>query len=151
MGSGSGFRVDGTIQPASQVDFEFGAIGAQNTWSEYTFSYTTVPADIGKVLTMTIDILDRYNVAGNIQLATDNWKVTIPDNLTIDIEILPSNTNLVISWFSQNGYDYSVEASSNLVAGVWGAVQTNMPGTGGEISYTGTTSAAEVFYRVIAD
>ena len=75
MGSGSGFRINGAIQPASQVDFEFSAIGAQSTWSEYTFSYTTVASDVGKPLSISIDILDRDLVAGSTQLLTDNWKV----------------------------------------------------------------------------
>ena len=85
IGSGSGFRVDGVLQAESKVDFEFFPI-AQNSWSQYAFSYTTVAADIGKELVMSIDILDRDNVSGTNHIITDNWQVdVIPEPATLSL------------------------------------------------------------------
>jgi len=69
----------------------------------------------------------------------------------IDIEILSGGTTMALSWSNSVGLSYGVETNIDLVYGQWGIVQSNLTGVGSSISYTGSTSAAQNFYRVILD
>ena len=53
---------------------------------EYTFSYTTVAADIGKTIEGRVRTVDLNKVGGSIQLLADDWQVTaIPEPATLGL------------------------------------------------------------------
>jgi fibronectin-binding autotransporter adhesin len=66
-------------------------------------------------------------------------------------EILPGGSNLVINWVGEYGVWYAVESRTNLLTGTWLPIVTNQFGTGGWLSYTGTITEAENFYRIIEE
>ena len=60
-----------------------------------------------------------------------------------------SNTNFSLSWQGETGQLYTVQATTNLLAGGdWISKATNIAGTGGINSWTGQVSQATEFFRV---
>ncbi len=60
-----------------------------------------------------------------------------------------SNTNFSLSWQGETGQLYTVQATTNLLAGGdWIPKATNIAGTGGINSWTGQVSQATEFFRV---
>ena len=60
--------------------------------------------------------------------------------------IVRNGSQLSVSWPSNSGRNYQLFSRPNLSAGVWSAVNTLQPGTGGTMSYI--ASGAFNFYRV---
>ena len=83
--SQSGFLLDGAKVGGPAADYVYGS-GAQSELFEYSFSYTTVPADIGKTMEGRIRTVDYQVVDGLTQILTDNWQVdVVPEPATLGL------------------------------------------------------------------
>ena len=81
----SGFYIDGVKVGGPAANYVYGS-GAQFELFEFGFSYTTVPADIGKTITGRIRTVDFQNTDGLTQLLTDNWQVdVVPEPATFGL------------------------------------------------------------------
>lgn len=74
----TGFLFDGvkpgfTAGPSQSWFFDM----PESTFEEFSFSYTTGTADIGKSVGLRIRLADQNNIAGSTQLLTDNWQVSV--------------------------------------------------------------------------
>ena len=70
-----------------------------------------------------------------------------PEVGSISVDVLSGN-EVAISWISSNAANYVVESTTNLVAGPWIDVVTNVVGIGGSMSVTDTVDNTAAFYRV---
>ena len=73
----------------------------------------------------------------------------IPNPFVITSIQLLGGTNAVISFTTTSTNIYSVEVNSDLITGIWSAVASGIPGTGGTISITNAVppGAVKSFYR----
>ncbi|WP_372846233.1 cadherin-like domain-containing protein [Pontiella sp.] len=70
----------------------------------------------------------------------------------ISIEVVSGGTEVALSWATESGWNYGVEARSGLAHGSWDTIVTNgVPGNGGEVTITTPASAGAVFYRAYLD
>lgn len=98
------------------------------------------------------------NVDGNASyytgvdnIAVDGFAVTPPDVGTITLDLLSEQSGFVVSWESISGVSYTLESCSDLVAGDWAPWTNSLSGTGDILFCTGTVSAVQNFYRVVAE
>ena len=81
---------------------------------------------------------------GQLDLGAYEYTQPIINNLRI------SGNNSFVSFNAQSGNQYDLEYASNLLAGVWLPVMTNVPGTNSLIEITDTNGAgfSKRFYRI---
>lgn len=80
----------------------------------------------------------------NLMVSVDYAPPTI-GNLTI--ELLPSGSDVGISWGSDASLSYTVEENDDLVTGSWATNATGIAGTGGSITHTAAVGSVQ-FFRV---
>jgi len=84
------------------------------------------------------------------------WSGTHPKNAQSHLRAtqanhVPGSGGFAVRWFSVSNKVYELHRSTNLMAGIFVPVHTNLPATPSENSYTDTTVNAEaVIYRVIS-
>jgi hypothetical protein len=88
-----------------------------SSWRKYTYSYTTKTTDVGKNISLRIQLLDRDNAAGLTQLLTDNWIVR-KNGAVIKSEGFNSNfilTNLYTATTNTYGIRFGTTNSSSWI------------------------------------
>lgn len=149
----------------------FYAMGGPYTLNDYTGSDETyrlsLAGDSGAIFEVGLTRFPDSEALKNMMRASDRvvWrdKLLGPVALThgvadealntlgtISVQRLQDNS-MEFSWPSGTGLFYRVEAASNLVTGDWQPLLTNVMGTGGAISYTGTVSMSGSFFRIIIE
>ncbi len=140
------------------------------SWAQFDLSWTNNPAGpytagktsavVNPAAEFTFDTLSIGITGGaktdgllldNILVTTTESGVITPVLGDVEIGILPGSTNVALTWLSENGVSYGVEATTNLVTGPWDQAMISIPGNGGSVSVTGTLVEAETFYRVYVE
>lgn len=80
-----------------------------------------------------------------------NGYLALPTVGTIGSQMVSGGAGLALTWENVEGVSYSVETNDDLVSGTWGVLQSNLTGVGSSLSYTGTISAAQTFFRIIQE
>jgi len=75
----------------------------------------------------------------------------IPSSYTPLTRLSVAGANAVLSFTTTNGPLYDVQSSTDLVAGVWNTIASNIAGTGGVLTNTdvGGATVPQRFYRVV--
>ena len=63
------------------------------------------------------------------------------------IEVVSGGTEVALSWSTDFGYTYGVQAKGNLVTDSWDTIITNIPGTGFEVTVTNAPAPDAEFYQ----
>ncbi|QHI69784.1 hypothetical protein [Tichowtungia aerotolerans] len=85
-----------------------------------------------------------------LKLDSDGY-LALPTVGTVGSQMVSGGTGLALTWENVDGVSYSVETNDDLVSGSWGVLQSNLTGVGSSLSYTGTVSAAQTFFRIIQE
>ena len=125
----------------------------------------TIPYDAGTWTTAFADG-DRYIEKKAHQVAGGLLNGMIRDHYLVDLSIkvephiepigniaqqyLPG-TGLELTWNTTDGYSYTLLERENLIAGGWLTNETDIAGTGGDVSRTDTVTEAQSFYKVTGE
>ncbi len=132
---------DGTAAPSS-YNFQKIGTGIVNGAGELVVTLSSV-ADTGTDLGDWV-IVDAVAIARQ-----DGGSA--PVQVTDLVISGPVAGGMVLSWTSVDGSPYGVQTNVDLVSGIWGTLETGIPGTGGTITVTNTIGPDQTFYRVISE
>ncbi len=114
------------------------SLNGGSTWlDDGTYSATQLAA---------LNASGTYSGAGLIRIGDE--PVYIGE---VSFQLLPGNTSLVLGWESVNGAHYGVETTTDLVYMPWTPVQTNILGNGSFLSFTGSVSEVNAFFRIVLE
>ena len=92
---------------------------------------------------------DHDGLANNEEEAAGTDPAASNSVLRLDEIDIPSSL-CVVSFPTASGRVYAVDASTNLPAGLWSNLRSNIPGTGAEASVSDTNSTPQSIYRIRA-
>lgn len=105
----SGFNGNGDVP----TNFEIGSIPS-NTLQTVSFSYTTVEADVGAMLTLKINLADKDFTNSVVELLADDW------NVTKSVFYEGFNSDFSSQWDTYNSIGFGVAAPGITNAGTAG-------------------------------
>ena len=114
--------------------------------NQVTFSFTNT-VSVGEVL--ELDSILPTNQEYEAGLGA-TLTVLLAQPVTTELTISVVNTNPVIYFSTISNYFYNVQSTTNLAAGPWITISSNIPGSGNPTNYidtNGTTVPAK-FYRL---
>jgi autotransporter-associated beta strand protein len=146
--SNSYFSAEATLALGSSASLDLGFTGATEPIGGLSIDGGTTWLSDGIYSAAVLQSLGAGTYTGTGSLAVGDASTVVVG--TVDIQLL-TGADFSLIWSNTAGASYGVETNTDLVAGQWGTLQSNLTAIGGSISYTGTTTAAQNFYRIVVE
>jgi autotransporter-associated beta strand protein len=146
--SNSWFSADATLVLGSSASLDLDFAGASGPIDQVSLDggVTWLPGGTYNAADLQGLGTGTYTGSGSLTVIGD-VAVEVGD---VNFQLLPGSAVSLV-WSNTDGQSYRVETNADLVSGQWGTAQADLTATGGSISFTGTTSAARTFYRVVVE
>lgn len=144
---------DGFRNPPESAS-ALGRIGGKIVHTEDASAATINPANITKIENPSIMVsLTAGYGTKEFTSAIDGSTTDTKDNMAY-LPSIYATINLLVKWQATNGWNYSLQESTDLLATTWGNVSdaTNLPGINGIMCVTNSSfKYPRQFYRIISN
>jgi hypothetical protein len=116
-------------------------------------NFTDVTAAPGDYTYMVRAVALQTNFSGsyfNLSQGTFANVTVAPPTIPIVLQLRESTNRVTLTWPSQAGVLYHVEASASPVSGTWRSAGASLPATGATNSWSETVTNSVRFYRVVS-